>query len=311
MRVVFFGTPGFAVPALKALISSGHEISAVVTQPDRPHGRGRHVSFSPVKSESMEAGLDVIQPERVNDAGFIEELRSLSADIIVTAAYGQILPSEIIDMPDKGCINIHPSLLPKYRGASPVNQAIIDGEVETGVTTMLMDEGMDTGDILLQKSIGILPDETAGGLSGRLSEAGAGLMLETLEELEKGGIVPRPQNGDASFAPLRKKSDGLIQWARTARELYDFTRGMNPWPCAHTFLGSDMIKILRTEAVDGDGEAGTVIRVDKKALVAGTGSGLLSILEVQPPGKRAMDIRSFLQGRKIQEGTRFYDKPVE
>ncbi|MDO8283109.1 MAG: methionyl-tRNA formyltransferase [Thermodesulfovibrionia bacterium] len=310
MNIVFFGTPEFAVPALKALLDNKHQVLAVVTQPDRPCGRGRHIAYSPVKAAADAAGLRIIQPDRVRDTGFIEELRKIGADVIVTAAYGQILPREILNMPEKGCINVHASLLPKYRGASPISQSVINGDTETGVTTMLMDEGMDTGDILLQEKVEVSYTDTAGSLSRRLSVVGAELLLLTLERLEEGGIVPKPQAGEVSFAPLLKKSDAIIQWERTAIDLYNFIRGMNPWPCAYTFLEGDMIKILRSERMDGEAEAGVVSMVTKKEIFVGTGKGLLSILEVQAPGKRPMDIKAFLQGRRIHEGVRFNDKPA-
>jgi methionyl-tRNA formyltransferase len=310
LRVVFFGTPEFAVPTLRSLLNSAHEVAAVVTQPDRPVGRGRHMAPSPVKAAALEAGLHVIQPEKVRDADFINELKSIDPSVIVTVAYGQILPLEILSLPEKGCVNIHASLLPKYRGAAPINQAIINGDAETGITTMLMDEGMDTGDILLQKVTEIMPDETAGGLSERLSVIGADILLETLKKIESGSLKPEEQRGDASFAPLLKKSDGIIQWARPAKELHDFIRGMNPWPGAYTFIKGDMIKVLRSEAVDGDGEAGVVSAVTNNELLVGTGEGLLALLEVQPSGKRPMEIKAFLQGRKLEEGMRFNDKSV-
>lgn len=310
MKVVFFGTPEFAVPALNALKDSEHRVLAVVTQPDRPYGRGRHIVPSPVKADAQEAGLRILQPENLQGTGFIEELKDIGPSVIVTVAYGQILPSEVINLPEMGCINVHASLLPKYRGATPISQAIINGDTETGITTIFMDEGMDTGDILLQKKAGIFSYDTAGSLSERLSIIGADILLLTLKKLEEGNLIAEPQIGEASFAPLLKKSDGLIQWTRPAKELYDFTRGMNPWPCAYSFLEGDMIKVLRSMVMDGEGEAGVANLISKKELIVGTGRGLLSILEVQPPGKRPMDIRAFLQGRRLQEGTRFYDKSV-
>ncbi|MBI4825366.1 MAG: methionyl-tRNA formyltransferase [Nitrospirae bacterium] len=310
MNIVFFGTPEFAVPSLKALLDNKHQVLAVVTQPDRPCGRGRHIAHSPVKAAAHEAGLIIIQPEKVRDPGFVEELSKVGSDVIVTAAYGQILPPAILHLPEKGCINVHASLLPKYRGASPINRAVINGDKETGVTTMMMDEGMDTGDMLLQKRTLIFSHDTAGSLSERLSIVGAELLILTLKKLEEGSIAPQPQTGEASFAPLLKKSDGIIQWERPAAELYNFIRGMNPWPCAYTFLEDDMIKILGSERIDGEGEAGVIFRVSKKEMLVGTGKGLLSIIEVQAPGKRPMDIMAFLQGRRIQEGVRFHDKPA-
>ena len=302
MRIVFFGTPDFAVAPLKSLLGSRHEVIAVVTQPDRQSGRGRKVHACPVKEEALKAGISVLQPEKVRAPEFINELRRLTPSVIVVVAYGQILPLEIINFPESGCINIHASLLPKYRGASPINRAIVDGENKTGITTMLMDEGMDTGSILLQEEIEIRPDDTAGSLSDRLSQLGAHLILKTLEELKQGNVKPVPQTGESSYAPIMKKTDGLIDWTKSASELSNFIRGMNPWPGAYTFLEGGRIRILGVKVMDEVGEAGTVETVLKDELVIGTGNGSLSVLEIQPPGKKAMDVKSYLQGKKLEKG---------
>lgn len=307
MRIIFFGTPQFAVPSLVALLRSRHEILAAVTQPDSPSGRGRHLTAPPVKQEAQNMGIKVLQPEKVKEAGFIEGLRLLKPDVILVVAYGQILPPEVLHLPKYGCINLHASLLPKYRGATPINWAIINGEEKTGVTTMLMDEGMDTGPILLQQEVKIEEDDTAGSLSQKLSKIGARLMTQTLEGLKKGDTKPRPQTGIASYAPLLKKTDGLIQWSKTAKELYNFIRGMNPWPGAYSFLEGKRVKILKAIPEEGDDEAGIISKVTKDKLLIGTGKGLLSILEVQPDGKPVMSITAFLQGRNITEGMRFYE----
>ena len=302
MRLVFFGTPEFAVAPLKALLASRHEIIAVVTQPDRQSGRGRKVHACPVKVAALHAGIRVLQPGKVREPEFINALRSFAPDAIVVVAYGQMLPSEIINLPEYGCINIHASLLPGYRGASPINKAIIDGKEKTGITTMLMDEGMDSGPVLLQEEIEIRPDDTAGSLSDRLSNVGSVLILKTLEGLEKGNITPVPQSGESSYAPIMKKTDGRIDWTKSASELSDFIRGMNPWPGAYTFLEGERIKILGVEILDETGEAGTVERVSKDELIIGTGKGSLSVLEIQPPGKKAMAVRAYLQGKKMKKG---------
>ncbi len=305
MRLVFFGTPDFAVAPLKSLLESQHEVIAVVTQPDRQSGRGRKVHACPVKEEALKAGISVLQPEKVKGPEFINEMRTLGPSVIIVVAYGQILPSEIINLPESGCINIHASLLPRYRGASPINRAIIDGENKTGITTMLMDEGMDTGPVLLQEEIEIRPDDTAGSLSDRLSHLGAHLIIKTLEELEQGNVKPVPQSLESSYAPMMKKTDGLIDWTKSASELSNFIRGMNPWPGAYTFLEGGRIKILGVKVLDEAGEAGTVERVSKDELVIGAGKGSLAVLEIQPPGKKAMAVRSYLQGKKMSKGIRF------
>ena len=311
MKIVFFGTPEFAVPSLRILIDSGHEVIAVVTQPDRQSGRGRHMKACPVKAAAEGAGLEVLQPRKVRDPEFIARLRQLAPSVIVVVAYGQILPSEIIHMPEYGCVNVHASLLPKYRGAAPINRALIDGEEKTGVMTMLMDEGMDTGPVLLKEETKITPEDTAGSLSKRLSEIGAARLIPTLKGLEKGSLKPTPQEGEPSYAPLMKKSDGLIRWSLPAREICNFIRGMNPWPCAYGFIGEERFKILMAFPVEGEGHAGLIESVTKDELVVGTGKGMISVTEIQPSGKPAMEIRAFLQGRKIEKGMRFHSNGQE
>ena len=305
MNLVYFGTPEFAVTPLKTLLNSGYEVLAVVTQPDRQSGRGRHLSACPVKIEAQKSGLKTQQPLKVRDTEFLDKLRSLNPSVIVVAAYGQILPSEIIHLPAFGCINIHASLLPKYRGAAPVNWSIINGEKKTGVTTMLMDEGMDTGPILLQEEVEITSEDTAGSLSCKLSRIGADLLIRTMKGLEHGMIKPVPQAGEASYAPLLKKTDGLINWSKSAGEISSFTRGMNPWPGAYGFLEGERIKILKVVPLDESGETGIIKRVSKDELAVAAGDGSISILEIQPSGRPVMTIRAFLQGRKIREGMKF------
>ncbi len=310
MRLVFFGTPEFAVPSLNALLNSEHEALAVVTQPDRRSGRGRQILFCPVKLEAQKAGLRIFQPQKVKDTDFIKELKAVNPDIIIVVAYGQILPSEIIHLPELGCVNIHASLLPKYRGAAPINRAIINGERKTGITTMLMDEGMDRGPVLLQEEIEIKAEDTAGSLSQGLSMIGADILLQTLKGLEKGSLKPGSQTGDVSYAPVLKKTDGLIPWSRSAGELCNFIRGMNPWPGAYSFLNGEKIKILRAISTNGDAETGMINKVTKDDLLVGAGKGLLSILEIQPSGKPVMTAKAFLQGRRLKEGMRFYEESL-
>ncbi len=305
MRIVFFGTPEFAVAPLTSLLESEHEVLTVVTQPDRQSGRGRKMHACPVKEVAQKSGIRVLQPETVSDKDFINELIALDPAVIVVVAYGQILPSDIIHLPEAGCVNIHASLLPRHRGASPINRAIIDGDEKTGITTMLMDEGMDTGPVLLQEEIEINSDDTAGMLSAKLSRLGSRLILKTLEELEKGSVQPVPQSGEISYAPVMKKTDGLIDWTKSAADLMNFIRGMNPWPGAYTFLEGERIRILGVKTLDRAGKAGTVENVSKDELVVGAGKGSISILELQPSGKKAMDVRSLLQGKKLEKGMKF------
>jgi methionyl-tRNA formyltransferase len=305
LKIIFFGTPEFAVPSLKALLNSKHEILAVVTQPDRRSGRGRHIKPSPVKNEAEKAGLLILQPQKIKEPDFIDKLKRLNPPVIVVVAYGQILPPEIIHLPEYGCVNVHASILPKYRGAAPINWAIINGETTTGITTILMDEGMDTGPVLLQEETEIKPDDTAGTLSQRLSEIGASLLIRTLEGLVHGSIKPVPQTGEATYAPILKKSDGVIQWSKSAQEISNFVRGMNPWPGAYCFMNNERFKIFKAIPFSGNGKPGVIVKVTKDELLVGTGKGRLSIKEIQPSGKPVMPVKAFLQGRKLKEGMRF------
>ncbi|TNF53358.1 methionyl-tRNA formyltransferase [bacterium] len=308
MKLVFFGTPEFAVPPLNALFKYRSEVLAVVTQPDRESGRGKRIISSPVKNEALRAGLTVLQPQRVKDRNFIDELRSLMPELIVVVAYGQILPPGIIHMPEFGCINVHASILPVYRGAAPINWAIINGEKKTGITTMLMDEGMDTGPVLMQEETEISPHDTAGSLSERLSKIGADVLIQTLDGIRLGRVKPVPQGEGASYAPLLRKTDGLISWSKSASDLCNFIRGVNPWPGAYTFLDSERMAIIKADIREGDAEKGVIVKVARDELFVGTGEGLLSIIEIQPSGKKCMDIRAFLQGRDIKEGMKFGEK---
>ncbi len=305
MNIVFFGTPEFAVPAFTSLLESSHEVLAVVTQPDRQSGRGRKIKSCPVKIEALRADKRVLQPQAVRDTAFVDELRNLKPDAIVVVAYGQILPPEIIYLPPKGCINIHASLLPKYRGAAPINWSLIQGDVSTGITIMQMDEGMDTGPILLQEEIEILPEDTAGSLSSRLSHRGGPLLIKALGGIERDKLKPRPQEGTATYAAIMKKGDGFIQWTRTADELNGFIRGMNPWPGAYGFIEQERYKILKAVPSGGTGEPGVIAKMTKDEFLVGTGSGLLSVLEIQPAGKPVMPVHAFLQGSRLKEGMRF------
>ncbi|NOZ25958.1 MAG: methionyl-tRNA formyltransferase [Nitrospirae bacterium] len=307
MAIIFFGTPVFAVPALEKLISSGEDVVLVVTQPDRTGGRGHRVIPPAVKTAAEKRGLTVVQPEDIRSKDFIKRIESLTPEFIVVVAYGRILPGGILRVPLKGCINLHASLLPRHRGAAPIQWAIISGDEKTGVTTMLMDEGLDTGDILLQREVEIREDDNAATLSERLSAEGAELLVETLRGLRAGGLRPRPQEGEPSYAPVLKKEDGLIDWSLPARTIYNRVRGLYPWPCAYTFHGRKMLKILKVEAVQGKGRPGEVVRRGKDELVVAASTGLIKIKEIQVEGRKPMDIRAFLQGagREIRVGDRF------
>lgn len=308
MRIIFFGTPKFAIPSLKALLESEEEITAVVTQTDKKAGRGRILHHSPVKELVMSSGIKILQPANIKDTAFLNELSAIKPDIIVVVAYGKILPQQILKLPPLGCINVHASLLPKYRGAAPVQWAIINGEELTGVTTMLMDEGLDTGNILLQEKIEITDEDSAETLSKRLSEMGALLLRKTIKGLKDGSVRPVPQEGIPSYALLLKKQDGKIDWSKSAREIFNLVRGLYPWPCSYCYLNKERIKIIRAKAIDGSGFPGRVERAKKGEFVIGTGKGLISIIELQPEGKRTMSAVSFLQGRKLEEGS-FFNEP--
>ncbi len=306
MRLVFMGTPQFAVLPLRALAAAGHDIAGVVIRIDKPSGRNRILTAPPVKRAAQEAGLAVYQPRRVRDPEFVETLRKINPDIIVVAAYGQILPKDILFLPKHGCINIHASLLPAYRGAAPINWAVIRGESRTGITIMQMDEGMDTGAILLQESIPIEPRDTAGTLTEKMSQLGAKMVAAALPLVEAGKLAPVVQDGSkATLAPILKKEDGLIDWTAPAAEIHNRVRGLSPWPGAYTFFEGKLIKILETEAVPGEGEPGMVYAPDRSTLAVGTGSGLLRIVGIQPEGKRPMNSGDFLQGHREIVGKKF------
>ncbi len=307
MRIVFFGTPAFAVPTLTALFSSEEEVIAVVTQPDKRKGRDRLPTASPVKELAVQHRCTVLQPPSLKDARFLDALSLMAPDIIVVVAYGKILPPAVLNLPPSGCINVHASLLPEYRGAAPVQWAIINGERKTGVTIMQMDEGLDTGDILLQEEAAIDGDDTAATLSGRLAERGASLLLKTIRRIREGSLLSVPQEGTPTYAPPLKKEDGRIRWSKTAAEISNMIRGMYPWPCAYCYLKHERIKITEGKATDGSGVPGRIYNVADE-LIVGTGEGLLRILRLQPEGKRLMSVKEFLRGRRLQEGA-FFDGP--
>ena len=305
MRIVFMGTPEFAVPCLEALLKTEDTVVGVVTQPDRPKGRGQQLSPSPVKVIAQHQRIPLLQPTKMKDPSFMAELSAWKPDLIAVAAFGRILPAAILSLPPRGCINVHGSLLPKYRGAGPIQWAIINGETETGITTMLMDEGMDTGAMLLQESVAIGPDDTAGTLSPRLAEVGGHLLAQTLVQLKAGTLTPTPQDDRlATLAPLLKKEDGVIDWAMPATVLGNRIRGMTPWPGAYTFLKADRWTICRATAID---EAtplppGQIAAISKEAIYVATGRGMLAIRDLQPANSRRMPAGQYLAGHPLQVG---------
>jgi methionyl-tRNA formyltransferase len=299
MRVLFYGTPEFAVPTLRAL-EAAHRIVGVVTQPPRPAGRGQRPRASAVKQVALAGGHPVLEPTRLRDPEWPERLRALDPDVAVVVAFGQILPPAVLDVPARGSINVHASLLPRYRGAAPVAWAIIRGERETGVTTFLMDPGMDTGPILLQHGTEIGPEETAGELSARLAELGARLLLDTLDRLHS--LTPHPQDPEAAtLAPRLRKEDGLLDWTRPATELCARVRGLNPWPGAFTYGPTGRLLVWRARVVAGAGAPGALV-VAGGAVCIGTGAGLLEPALVQPESRRTMAWADFLHGARLEPG---------
>ena len=306
MRIVFMGTPEFAVPSLKALVESGYEICGVFTQPDKPKNRGMKLQASPVKEYALSSGLTVFQPAKMRDGEALAILRELKPDLIAVAAYGKILPVDILELPSLGCINVHSSLLPKYRGAAPINWAILNGEDETGVTIQRMAEGVDTGDILAQVSTPIDANENAAQLLTRLAKLGAELLVETVRKLENGSARATPQDENlSSHAPMLSKELSPTDWGKTARQLHDQVRGLYPWPSAVAVLDGIRCKIIRTSLLEEetDQQPGTILQADKKGLRVACGdSRILEILELQPDGKKVMTAAAFLMGHPIQTG---------
>ncbi len=309
MRTVFLGTPQFAVPTLEALIGAGHDVAAVFTQPDRPRGRGQHASFPPVKEAALRHNLAVHQPERIRRPEAVEILAGLHADAMVVVGYGQIIPQSILDLPPRGIINMHASLLPKYRGAAPIQWAIANGETVTGVTTMCIDAGLDTGDILLKEAVAIGDNETAVELAERLSKIGADLLIRTLRQIDS--ISPEKQDpSQASYAPLLKKEDGIIDWKRRAAEIHNQVRGFQPWPGAYTAFRGQTLHLWKTRiaAAGIDLAPGTLVP-EKRRLLAACGSGTaLEILELQLEGRKRMDAASFINGQRLSENESLGEK---
>jgi methionyl-tRNA formyltransferase len=308
MRVIFMGTPEFACPTLQKLLDRGDEVIAVVTQPDRPKGRGQKTVPTPVKELAEKNGIPVLQPLKVRAPEFIETLKMMNPDLIVVVAFGRILPKALLDIPKFGCINVHASLLPRYRGAAPLNWCIINGETETGVTTMLMDEGLDTGAMLLKKTTLIDPEEDTSSLHDRLSVLGAETLSETLDLLAAGKLIPEKQDDSLScYAPILKKEHGLIDWNSTARAIRNMVRGMSPWPGAFTRLDGKLIKIYKVRSDNtkcGDVDTpGTVLKADRDGIEVACGGGSVIIDELQLEGRKRLPAGEFLAGYKIAPGT--------
>ena len=308
MKIIYMGTPDFAVAPLEAILKAGHEVTAVVTQPDRQKGRGREVQYSPVKECALSYGIPVLQPLKIKEKDAVEELRKYPADIFVVAAFGQLLSEEILNMPRLGCINIHASLLPAYRGAAPIQWCVINGEEKTGVTIMQMAKGMDTGDILLQKEVVLDEKETGGSLFDRLMETGAELIVEVLPKIEAGELTPVVQKEElATYAGKITKDMGTIDFAKSAVTIERLIRGLNPWPSAFTHYKGKILKIWEADVVSECANAenpvpGTVIAMDKESFTLATGEGALRIRSLQPEGKKRMSCAEFMRGYEVKVG---------
>ncbi|MCD7980846.1 MAG: methionyl-tRNA formyltransferase [Clostridiales bacterium] len=308
MKVIFMGTPDFAVNTLEALIAAGHEVVLAVTQPDKPKGRGKTLQFPPVKEAARAHEIEVFQPRRVRDPECIDFLRSFQADIIVVAAFGQILPKEILDLPPYGCVNVHASLLPKYRGAAPIQWAVINGDRISGVTTMRMDEGLDTGDMILKEEVALDPKETGGSLFEKLSRIGADLCVKTLAAIGDGSAVYTPQDhAAATKVGMIRKEFGRMDWNTPALQLERLIRGLSPWPGTYTKWKDKSLKIWDADVIEENTDCppGCVVKVTKDAVRVQTGDGILVLNEVQPEGKKRMPCGAFLRGNPVREGDRF------
>lgn len=310
LRIVFMGTPEFAVPSLQALFAEGYDLAAVITQPDRPKGRGQKLAYSPVKEKALELGLEVLQPAKVKAPEFLANLKELRPDLIIVVAFGQILPKELLELPPLGCINVHGSLLPSYRGAAPLQRAILNGETRTGITTMLMDVGLDTGDMLLVEELNITPEMTFGQLHDLMAEAGARVLVETVRLHSQNKLVKKPQNSQlATYAAMLKREDELIQWSDPAEKIHNQVRGLDPWPGAYTHFAQQPLKIRGSKVFSKDGaaaEPGTVTQMVKgQGFVVQCGQGSLLVTAVQPLGKKVMAADSFANGYRLAVGNVF------
>lgn len=308
MRIVFMGTPDFAVPCLQALIDNGHEVAAVVTQPDRPKGRSGKLAPPPVKELAVQHDIPVLQPEKVKTPEVVNQLKELAPEVIVVVAFGQILSQAILDIPCYGCINVHGSLLPKYRGAGPIQWSIINGDKTTGVTTMYMEKGLDTGDMILKREFDILEKDTYESLHNRMSQIGAEVLLETLQLIEKGEAPRAPQNHEEhTYAPMLDKNTGKVDWAKSAREIYNLIRGTYPWPGAYSTCMSKKFKIFNSEVFDENSinqAYGVITEVGKDYLLISCGKGYIKVLELQFENEKRMNVEAYLRGHNIDSGTK-------
>lgn len=306
-RIVYMGTPDFAVQPLKAMVEAGLNVVGVVTQPDKPKGRGKTMLPTPVKEEALKHDLLVYQPEKVRAPEFVDVLKELAPDIIVVAAFGQIIPKTILELPEFGCINIHASLLPKYRGAAPIQQAVIDGEKESGVTIMKMGTGLDTGDMISKTIVPITAQETGGSLFDKLAKAGAELLIETLPSIFDGTAVyeVQPKDSPTPYAGMITKEMGKLDFSKSAEELERLVRGLNPWPSAYTFLNGKTLKVWSSEAIKNTEEAvpGTILKTDREGIYVACKEGILLLKEIQLEGKKRMDADAFLRGCPLESGT--------
>lgn len=305
MKIVFMGTPNIAVPCLQKIIDENYEILGVVTQPDKPKGRGKKLGMSPVKELAIENNIPVYQPIKARDKDFIETMKSLNPDVMVVVAFGQILPKEILEIPKFGCINVHVSLLPKYRGAAPINWVIINGEEKTGVTTMYMDEGLDTGDMILKTEVNLDENITAGELHDKMMNIGAETLKETLKLIEEGTAPREVQNhAEFSYAPIMNKSLGNIDFSKNAKEIHNLVRGVNPWPSAYTTYNGVTMKIWKTKVLEEEStkDEGTIIEVNKEGIKVSTKDKVLLIEEIQMPNKKRMLVGEYIKGNTIEIG---------
>ncbi|HBG4754043.1 TPA: methionyl-tRNA formyltransferase [Clostridioides difficile] len=305
MKIVFMGTPDIAVPCLQKIIDEKYEILGVVAQPDKPKGRGKKLGMSPVKELAIENNIPVYQPVKARDKEFIDKIKSLNPDVIVVVAFGQILPKEILEIPKLGCINVHVSLLPKYRGAAPINWVIINGEEKTGVTTMYMDEGLDTGDMILKTEVNLDENITAGELHDKMMNIGAETLKETLRLIEEGNAPREVQNHEEfSYAPIMNKSLGNIDFSKSAREIHNLVRGVNPWPSAYTTYNDVIMKVWKTKVLDEKStkDVGTIIDVSKDGIKVSTIDNVLLIEEIQMPNKKRMLVGEYIKGNTIETG---------
>lgn len=305
MKIVFMGTPEFAVPCLQKIIDEGHEVLAVVTQPDKPKGRGKKLAMPPVKELALKYNIDVYQPIKAREESFVEKLKEINPELIVVVAFGQILPKSILDIPKFGCVNVHASLLPKYRGAAPLNWVIINGEEKTGVTTMYMDVGLDTGDMILKSEIPLDDEITAGELHDKMMVQGAEVLKDTIDLISKGEAPREKQNDEETcYSPIMDKSLGNIDWSKSATDIHNLIRGVNPWPSAYTTYDKQTMKIWKTKVLDKLSEKtpGTILSVDKNGIEVSTGDKVLQISEIQMSGKKRMIVSEYIKGNDISTG---------